>query len=148
MCCAVRFELKSDPFDCGWCHCRTCQVNSGAPAMAFASVKRGDWTPAAGADRMKTIQTSSFGHRSFCADCGTPLYVEVDHQPNTTDFSVATLDDPDTVPPGFHIFWASKVGWFNPGDDLPRHQKFRPNTSGLEGTEPPDNSSLSGGAKT
>jgi hypothetical protein len=23
MCGAVRYALKSDPFDCGWCHCRT-----------------------------------------------------------------------------------------------------------------------------
>ena len=38
MCGAVRYELKSEPFDCGWCHCRTCQLNSGAPAMVFASV--------------------------------------------------------------------------------------------------------------
>ena len=22
MCGAVRYELLSDPFDCGWCHCR------------------------------------------------------------------------------------------------------------------------------
>jgi hypothetical protein len=46
MCGAVRYELLSDPFDCGWCHCRTCQLNSGAPAMAFASIRDGDlvWT--------------------------------------------------------------------------------------------------------
>ena len=46
MCGAVRYELKSEPFDCGWCHCRTCQLNSGAPAMVFASVPEGDfvWT--------------------------------------------------------------------------------------------------------
>ena len=42
MCGAVRYELKSEPFDCGWCHCRTCQLNSGAPAMVFASVPDGD----------------------------------------------------------------------------------------------------------
>ena len=35
---------------------------------------------------------------------------------------------------------------FNPGDELPRHDKFRPDTRGLEGTEPPDRSSLAGGA--
>ena len=25
MCGAIRYELESDPFDAGWCHCRTCQ---------------------------------------------------------------------------------------------------------------------------
>jgi hypothetical protein len=146
MCGAVRFELKSDPYDCGWCHCRTCQLNSGAPAMAFACVKRGDWVPTKGEDKIRIIRSSNFGHRAFCADCGTPLYVRVDHQPETVDFSIVTLDDPDPVEPEFHIFWGSKVAWFNPGDDLPKHEKFRPDTRGLEGTEPPDDSSLVGGA--
>ena len=146
MCGAVRYELKSEPSDCGWCHCRTCQLSSGAPAQAFASVKRGDWLATSGADLIRSIRSSSFGQRSFCGQCGTPLFVTVDHQPETLDFSAVTLDDPDAVPPEYHIFWASKVGWFNPGDDLPRHERFRPNTVGLDGTEPPDDSSMVGGA--
>ena len=146
MCGAVRYELRSDPFDCGWCHCRTCQLNSGAPAMAFASVKDGDWVMTGGESAVRTIRSSSFGQRTFCGECGTPLHVRVDHQPETVDFSIATLDDPNAVAPEFHIFWGSKVGWFNPGDDLPKHDKFRPDTRGLEGTEPPDDSSLVGSA--
>ena len=146
MCGSVRFALKSDPFDCGWCHCRTCQLNSGAPAMAFASVKDGDWVATKGTAAIKTVRSSSFGHRAFCGECGTPLYVRVDHQPETVDFSVVTLDDTAAIAPAFHIFWGSKIRWFNPGDDLPKHEKFRPGTPGLEGTEPPDDSSLVGGA--
>ena len=37
--------------------------------------------------------------------------------------------------------------WFDPGDELPKHEKFRPDTRGLEGTEPPDDSSMTGGAR-
>ncbi len=146
MCGAVRYELRSDPFDCGWCHCRTCQLNSGAPAMAFASVRRGHWVATSGQQAINSVRTSSFGHRTCCARCGTALYVEVDHQPDTTDFSVVTLDDPSAIAPEFHIFWGSKVPWFNPGDDLPKHDRFRPDTPGLKGTEPPDDSSMTGGA--
>ena len=145
MCGTVRFRLASAPFDAGWCHCRTCQLNSGAPAMAFASVKAGDWVPTQGEDCIRTIRTSSFGERTFCSECGTALYVRVDHQPDTVDFSLVTLDDPEVIRPEFHIFWSSKVGWFDPADDLPRHDRFRPNTVGLSGTEPPDQSSMSGG---
>ena len=138
MCGAVRYELRSAPFDCGWCHCRTCQLTSGSPAMVFASVPEGgdlEWTT--GADQVRSVASSTFGHRSFCGQCGTPLLMKVDHQPETVDFSVATLDEPEAIAPGFHIFWSSKVGWFEPADELPRHDKFRPDTRGLEGTEPP-----------
>ena len=146
LCGSVRYELKSDPSDTGWCHCRTCQLFSGAPAMPFASVPAGDWKWSKGSDKVRRFRSSSFGHREFCSVCGTPLRVQVDHQPETIDFPIVTLDGPDGVPPGFHIFFGSKVAWFDTVDDLPRHEKFRPNTRGLEGTEPPDNSSLAGGA--
>ena len=33
LCGTVRYALKSEPFDCGWCHCRSCQLTSGAPSM-------------------------------------------------------------------------------------------------------------------
>jgi len=106
--------------------------------MVFASVADGDLVWTKGADLVKSIPSSSFGHREFCGECGTPFLMKVDHQPETVDFSVATLDDPEAIAPGFHIFWGSRIGWFDPGDTLPRHDKFRPDTRGLEGTEPPE----------
>ena len=129
LCGAVRYRLAGAPFDAGWCHCRTCQLNSGSPAMAFASVPEGDYVIEQG--EAATVKSSDFGHRGFCRQCGTPLYMRVDHQPETVDFSLATLDDPNSVTPGFHIFYASRIPWAEPADDLPRHEKFRPNTRGL-----------------
>jgi hypothetical protein len=138
LCGTVRFRLGSEPFDAGWCHCRTCQLNSGSPAMAFASAPVGDYRLVAGQDVVRTVASSSFGHRGFCGNCGTPLYMKVDHQPETVDLSIATLDDPGEVRPGFHIFWASRVPWFEIEDSLPKFDRFRPDIRGLEGTDPPD----------
>jgi hypothetical protein len=136
-CGAVRYVLKNQPWDAGWCHCRTCQLVSGAPAMVFASVTPDELVFTTGEDKLRTFKSSSFGHRTFCGECGTPFLMKVDHQPETVDFSIATLDEPDAVAPGFHIFTSSKIAWFESADDLPRHQRFRPDTRGLEGTEPP-----------
>jgi hypothetical protein len=137
LCGTVRYALTSEPFDCGWCHCRTCQLNSGSPAMVFATVPARDLVWTQGAEKVRRATSSSFGHREFCGECGTPLLMKVDHQPETVDFSVATLDHPEAVAPGFHIFWESRIAWTEPGDALPRHEKFRPATRGLGGTEPP-----------
>ena len=124
-CGQVRYEVKSRPYDAGWCHCRTCQLNSGAPAMVFASVPPQDFVFTRGADKVRTFKSSSFGHRSFCGQCGTPLLMKADEQPDSVDFSVATLDEPDAVTPGFPIFYASRIAWFEPSDTLPRHDRFR-----------------------
>ena len=137
-CRAVRYRLASAPFDAGWCHCRICQLVSGSLAMAFASVKDGDLIFTEGADKVKSFKSSSFGRRIFCGECGTPIAMDVDHQPETTDFSLASLDEPDAVAPGFRIFYASRVAWAEPADDLPRYDRFRPDTRGLESTEPPE----------
>jgi hypothetical protein len=135
-CGTVRYELKSEPFDCGWCHCRTCQLVSGAPAMAFAAVKDGDWSLISGGDKIRKVRLSSFAERLFCSECGTPLAIDYDTQPESFDFNVVTLDDPGAVPPEFHIFWSQKVPWFNPDDSLPKHQRFRSETPNIEGTKP------------
>ena len=137
LCGTVRYSLASEPFDAGWCHCRTCQLNSGSPAMAFATVPLADYRWNSGEAAVRRVKSSSFGHRAFCGQCGTPLYTHVDHQPDTLDFSIATLDEPDRVRPGFHIFWASRVPWTQTDDGLPKFDRFRPNTVGLEGAEPP-----------
>ena len=112
--------------------------------MAFASVPANDFIWSESEEHVRWLKSSSFGQRAFCGTCGTPLMVKVDHQPETVDFPIVTLDDPSAIAPEFHIFWGSKVVWFNPGDDLPKHQNFRPNTRGLGGTDPPDQSSLVG----
>ena len=138
LCGSVRYRLESAPFDCGWCHCRTCQRSSGAPAMAFASVRHGDWVVTEGAAAIRRTRSSSFAERLSCGRCGTPLGIDYAIQPETFDLTVATLNEPGEVRPAFHIFWASRVAWFDPGDDLPKFDRFRPGTVGLEGTEPPD----------
>ncbi|MDB5672231.1 MAG: hypothetical protein JWO25_3190 [Alphaproteobacteria bacterium] len=106
--------------------------------MVFASVPAGHLIFTEGAEKVKGFDSSHFGHRAFCGECGTPFTMEVNHQPETVDFSVATLDEPDRIAPGFHIFWDSRIAWFDPGDSLPRHERFRADTRGLEGTEPPE----------
>lgn len=105
--------------------------------MVFATVPHGDYRFVEGEESVRRVKSSSFGHRAFCGECGTPLYMKVDHQPDTVDFSVATLDEPRRVRPGFHIFWSSRVEWLKLDDGLPKYDRFRPNTVGLEGTEPP-----------
>lgn len=134
-CGAVRYRLASTPFDAGYCHCELCRRSSGAPLLAFATVPLVDFVVTAG--RVHTRQSSSFGERGFCADCGTQLTMHVDHQPDTIDFTLGSLDRPDAVHPGFHIFFASRPEWFDVRDELPRHARLRPDTAGLDGNPPP-----------
>jgi hypothetical protein len=57
--------------------------------------------------------------------------MRVDHQPDTIDFTIASLDEPSLIAPTFHIWTERRVLWFNTDDGLPRHLRFRPATPGL-----------------
>jgi len=128
-CGGVRYRLASAPFDAGYCHCDICRRSAGAPVLAFATVPLADFVITSGAPRVRS--SSSFGERGFCPDCGTQLTMHVKHQPDTIDFTIASLDEPARVMPGFHLFFGSHIPWFDTNDDLPRHEGLRPDTRGL-----------------
>lgn len=123
LCGAVRYRLHSKPFEAGYCHCGLCRHASGAPVLVFATVPRGDFEFVRGTPRR--YRSSSFGERWFCGDCGTQLSMQVDHEPDTTDFTVASLDDASAMQPGFHIWHASRIDWFHTQDTLPRFEGTR-----------------------
>ena len=102
--------------------------------MTFATVPVADYRFEAGEAAVRRIASSSFGHRAFCGNCGTPIYMSVDHQPDTIDFTIGSLDAPELVRPAFHLFFSERIRWFNPSDTFPRHERFRPDTRGLNRT--------------
>jgi hypothetical protein len=128
-CGAVRYRLEAEPFDAGYCHCTVCRRSSGAPVLAFATVPLDKFLVVKGEPAKR--RSSSFGERWFCRDCGAQLAMHVDHQPDTIDFTLASLDDPQIIAPAFHIFTADRIGWFETADALPRHAGFRRDTRGL-----------------
>ncbi|RYZ15052.1 MAG: GFA family protein [Alphaproteobacteria bacterium] len=119
LCGGIRFSLSEEPAEAGYCHCRLCQLATGSPVAAFATVPVDAYHIDSGIPMRR--RSSDFGERWFCADCGTPLAMRVDHEPDTIDFTIATLDTPDRVAPGFHIWVSSHISWFDTADALPRH---------------------------
>jgi len=126
LCGAIRYRLLSEPTDAGYCHCRMCQLASGAPVVAFATVPRADYLLERGEPARR--RSSQVGERWFCSDCGSPMAMVVSHAPGTIDFTLATLDDCLDLPPSFHIWRQSRIGWFDTIDALPRHERSRPQT--------------------
>jgi hypothetical protein len=124
LCGAVRYRLSSEPFDAGWCHCRMCQLNSGSPAMVFASVSSEHYAIDSGEEHIRRYRSSDKAERWFCGQCGTPLlWLELAGKAH--DFSVATLDSPEAVLPTFHIWYASRIAWDEAADDLPQFSRSR-----------------------
>jgi hypothetical protein len=70
-------------------------------------------------------QSSARAQRGFCAACGTQLSFQVLASPETTDLTLASLDEPAAVWPEDHTFTRSQLPWLVFADGLPRFAAAR-----------------------
>jgi hypothetical protein len=69
----------------------------------------------------KEYASSPGVHRSFCGDCGSPVYYRTELRPDIIDLYAGTLNDPSTLAPQRHVHAAEQLPWFEILDELPRY---------------------------
>ncbi|MBV9346262.1 MAG: GFA family protein [Gammaproteobacteria bacterium] len=123
LCGKLRFRVTGPAIDTGYCHCRMCQRNSGAPVVAWATFPTASFSWITGSPA--SYASSSDVRRQFCQECGSYL---VFRRENSTEVSIntASLDYPAQFPPRVHIFAENRIPWFRTDDDLPSHVGFGP----------------------
>jgi hypothetical protein len=99
--------------------------------MVFTTVPLADYVVEQGQERVGRFQSTSFGERTYCQACGSPLTIHVRHQGDEIDVAVGSLDDPGTVAPTFHLYVSEAPPWVSFADGLPRFEALRPTTRGL-----------------
>lgn len=118
-CGAVRYEAER-PMEAAWCHCADCRRVSGAPAVAWFTVRASDFRFTAGAPAR--YASSAEAERGFCAACGAQLtFRHRNYGGEWIDVTTATLDDPEAIPPREHIWTRSRLSWMRMADGLPEH---------------------------
>lgn len=120
LCGKVRYRIDLTGHETGNCHCRDCQLNSGAPFMTFTNVPRAqfEWlSPPTGGHK-----ASDLAVRRFCADCGTPLQWDGVDEPEIANVSTATLDDPTGVRVAYEIFTRSRQEDVQPVPGVPQYE--------------------------
>ena len=123
-CGALRYAAAKRPLETGYCHCRLCQKTTGAPVLVFASFDIADFRYLSGEPQW--FESSPHGAREFCAICGTQIAYRDIRDAIMIDVNVGSLDDPSRVTPECHIWYSSKLPWFESRDSLPRYEKNKP----------------------
>ncbi len=123
-CGAVRYQMELEGARHALCHCTDCRRASGAPAVGWAMVPRGQveisGEPAAYA-------SSANARRLFCDRCGTSLfYLNEAVLPGMIDVQSGTLDDPNALSLEAHIQTAERLDWMKHLDALPAFERFPP----------------------
>jgi hypothetical protein len=123
-CGAVRYAVSGEPASGNTlCHCRDCRRAAGAPAMAWATWRRADfsWT------RGRPVEYSSSPpvRRAFCGACGSALIYASEHEPETLDVTTVSLDDPEALPLEDHIWTSEGLSWMQVEDGRPHFRRRR-----------------------
>ena len=117
LCSALRYRIEPGPADSAYCHCAMCRRAAGSPVVPWFSVPRQRFSYSKGTPQR--YRSSATAVREFCGICGTPILFDSYGDPKV-DITNASLDEPDAVPPRYHIWRMSRIGWFETADILPR----------------------------
>src|ERR1700744_1109067 len=100
LCGAVRFEVSAQATDSGYCHCRMCQKNSGAPVVAWATfpAEAFEWTQGTPG----SFRSSPAALRRFCTACGSYMVFSRDDHPEEISVNTASFDVPEAFAPRKH----------------------------------------------
>ena len=123
LCGAVRYRVAGEPYGSGICHCRTCRRAASAPNLPFLVFARDLFVITQG--KPAEFCSSAPVTRSFCGQCGSPLTYRTDDHPDRIDVMTCSLDDPESVPPAFHVWVSHKLAWESVGDRLPAYATTR-----------------------
>ena len=126
-CGAIRYAITDEPIMAATCHCRDCQYSSGgAPAHALI-FPTGSITLLRGNPKEHRYRGES-GHtvmRSFCADCGTPLFG------NSAGMGydivrAGSLDDPEAFHARASLWTDSAPSWHHVDRSVPHFPRNSP----------------------
>ena len=116
-CGSVRYRIIGRLGEAGICHCRMCQKAFGSWGAVLVSVDKDrlSWTRGEPTE----FRSSAIVARGFCRDCGTPLYMKEDGDPNY-EIAIGSLDDPEAAAPSHQVGIESELSWFARLATLPR----------------------------
>jgi hypothetical protein len=128
LCGAVRYRIAEPVHQVMHCHCSMCRKAHGALFVSFGIVPADALTFERGGDNLGDYVSSPGAHRMFCRTCGGQVINRIDKWPDQVFVALGSLDPGQS--PGHeqererHIFWESRVGWYDAGDDLPKDTEY------------------------
>ncbi len=124
LCGDVRYEVRGELGDFGYCHCTSCRKASGSAFGANSPVDRERFTLLRGEASLRELESSPGKLRVFCSRCGSPLYAYLRSTPDILRLRLGSLDTPFDKRVKAHTFVSDKASWENVPDDAPHFAKW------------------------
>jgi hypothetical protein len=126
LCGGVQFKVTADLGFVDHCHCSQCRRASGSAFATNAPVPRDALRFTAGEELVREFESSLGKFRSFCSNCGSPIYSRRDAKPDILRMRLGLLDGAPRRGGHAHIWVGSMAPWYKITDDLPQFAEDAP----------------------
>lgn len=114
LCGSVTYSVDADPLVQAVCHCADCQRQTGNPFSVIVAVPR-DALKVEG-DTIASFATTGDDHgkdtqRSFCSNCGAPVFSHSEAMPEMAFIKAGSLDDASWLEPTVEVWTSSSHAW-------------------------------------
>jgi len=123
-CGSIRYMCARAPVAMINCHCRDCQRSSGAPFASGVVVQVSD-VEITGTPKTHSVRAGSgrLTTRSFCPECGAPLFTRGEAAPGLMSIRFPTLDNQSEFQPMLDIWTSSAQSWVCFSQVIPQYRQ-------------------------
>ena len=126
LCGGIRYQYHGDITEIAMCHCGQCRRGQGTGFVTNSPVERARFQLRDGAELIREYRASPLKVRTFCGQCGSPLYSARDDLPEIIRLRLGTVTTPFSCEQRYHIFVESKADWVTINDDYPQFARMKP----------------------
>ncbi|PYI78925.1 MAG: GFA family protein [Verrucomicrobia bacterium] len=108
LCGNMRYRLRGSVRNGSICYCIDCRRASGAPGVAWVSVRREDFLVLSG--QLKQVKHAD-RLRSFAGCCGTPILIQDADDSEWVDVTTCSMDSPELYSPQAAIWTEDRLSW-------------------------------------
>lgn len=113
LCGAIRYSSLAAPAVTAVCHCRDCQKQTGTSFSILLGIPKDGLTLTG--DKPQDIETLGASglavRRTFCGQCGSPIFSAATSAPELLWLKAGTLDDPSPLQPDIHMWCETAQPW-------------------------------------
>jgi hypothetical protein len=88
-----------------------CRRAQGAAFVTWVGAAESSFSLLTGSDQLKRYKSSAAAVRTFCNNCGTPLFFQSTRWPGEIHVTLASLASSDGLQPQAHVHWSSRAPW-------------------------------------
>ena len=127
LCHGVRYEYVGPVGPAAYCHCEDCRHVTGSAFNVSVQLENSRFRVVSGNVKSYTKLADSGNSitRTFCPECGSPLFTSSPRHPEHIYLKAGSLDDPGIVLPIQQSWTDSAVTWRSIDPSLPSYRRGR-----------------------